>query len=137
MKFVTICAINQNMNIFGDKVELRPARKSDRGKIYDWLTQSDLTSSIMGPPDYPDHPVPSWDEFCKDYTLSFFNSSGDGKGRNIIISPSARNKRAIAAYRKAGFKYISTINKAEQQKEFGVNEFDDNIIMMKKITANE
>ena len=193
MKFVTTCAINQNMNIFGDKVELRPARESDRRKIYDWLTQSDLTSSIMGPPNYPDHPIPSWDEFCKDYTLSFFSSSGDGRGRNfiilanseeagtigydlldkkknrvlldiwmraekycghgygsdalktlssyinkifgitsIIISPSARNKRAIAAYRKAGFKYVSTINKAEQEKEFGVSEFDDNIIMKKE-----
>ena len=182
------------MNICGDKVELRPARKSDRKKIFYWLTQSDLTSSVMGPPHYPDHPIPSWDEFCKDYTDSFFNSTGDGKGRNyiitaggeeigtigydlldkkknrvlldiwmraeeycghgygsdalktlssyinrifgitnIIISPSARNKRAIAAYRKAGFKYVSVITKEEQEKEFGLSEFDDNVIMIKKL----
>ena len=194
MKFVTICAINHNMNISGEKVELKPAQESDRRTIYEWLSQSDLTSSMMGPPVYPDHPVPSWDEFCEDYTPSFFNSSGDGKGRNfiiiagrlevgtvgydlldkkknrvvldiwmraekycghgygsdalktlsiyinktyginnIIISPSARNKRAIAAYIKAGFKYLSTINKAEQIKEFGVSEFEDNILMIKEI----
>ena len=148
----------------------------------------------MGPPDYPDHPIPSWEEFCYDYTLSFFNASGEGKGRNyiivftdeeigtigydlldknknrvvldiwmraekycglgygrdalntlcdyihkiygitnFIISPSARNKRAIAAYKKADFKYISIISKTEQEKEFGKSEYDDNIIMIKSL----
>ncbi len=198
LKFVVIFSatsvINQNMNIYGDKVVLRPARESDRKNIYEWLAKSDLTPSMIGPPDYPDHPVPSWEEFCKDYALSYFNSSGDGTGRNfiiiaggeeagtigydlldkkknrvlldiwmraekycghgygsdalkalssyinktfgiknIIISPSARNKRAVAAYKKAGFKYAYPINKAEQEKEFGISEFDDNIIMIKNI----
>ena len=73
------------MNTKGYKIELRPAIKSDRKKIYKWLTQSNLTSSMMGPPDYTEHSIPSWNEFCKDYTISFFNSSGDGKGRNYII----------------------------------------------------
>lgn len=180
------------MKITGNKIELRAAEVTDREKIYDWLTQSDLTSSIMGPPDYPDHPISTWEEFCKDYTISFFNASGDGKGRNyiifindeeigtigydlldkerdrvvldiwmragkycglgygtdaiktlceyihktyginnFIISPSARNKRAIASYKKAGFKYISAISKAEQIDEFGIIEYKDNIIMKK------
>lgn len=182
------------MKITGDKIELKPAQESDRENIYTWLTQSDLTSSMMGPPNYPDHPIPSWEEFCNDYTLSFFNTSGDGKGRNyiivvndeetgtinydlldkqkdmvildiwmrsekycghdygsdalnalcnyihesygitnFIISPSARNKRAIAAYKKAGFEYVKTLSKEEQIKEFGVSECDDNILMMKRL----
>jgi len=182
------------MKIYGDTIELRPAQESDRKKIYNWLTQSNITSFMMGPPEYPDHPIPSWEEFCKDYTLSFFNASGDGKGRNyiivvnneeigtigydlldknknravldiwmsdekycghgygsnaldtlckyihktygitnFIISPSARNKRAIAAYKKAGFKYVRIINKEEQEKEFGKSEFADNIIMIKTL----
>ncbi|MGA1844278.1 MAG: GNAT family N-acetyltransferase [bacterium] len=182
------------MKIYGDTIELRPAQESDRKKIYDWLTQSNITSCMMGPPEYPDHPIPSWEEFCEDYTLSFFNASGDGKGRNyiivvnneeigtigydlldknknravldiwmsdekycghgygsnaldtfckyihktygitnFIISPSARNKRAIVAYKKAGFKYVRIINKEEQEKEFGKSEFDDNIIMIKTL----
>ena len=182
------------MKIYGDTIELRPAQESDRKKIYKWLTQSNLTPSMMGPPEYSDHPIPSWEEFCEDYTLSFFNTSGDGKGRNyiivvnneeigtigydlldknknravldiwmsdekycghgygsnaldtlckyihktygitnFIISPSARNKRAIAAYKKAGFKYVRIINKEEQEKEFGKSEFDDNIIMIKTL----
>jgi len=186
------------MIISGDRIKLRPAQESDRNKIYTWLAQSDLTSSMMGPPDYPDHLIPSWEEFCEDYTLSFFNSSGDGKGKNyiivvndeevgtigydlldkkkdrvvldvwmstekycghgygsdalnticnhihkiygitnFIITPSARNKRAIAAYKKAGFEYVSTISKEEQEKEFGKSEYDDNIIMIKKLITNQ
>jgi len=185
------------MEISGNKIELKPAQESDRKKICTWLTQSDLTSSMMGLPDYTEHPIPSWEEFCKDYTLAFFNTSGDGKGRNyiiivndeevgtigydlldknkdrvvldiwmrakkycglgygsdalntlcdyihktygitnFIISPSARNKRAIAAYRKAGFEYVSTISKEEQEKEFGKSEFDDNIVMIKKLMTS-
>ena len=185
------------MKILGNKIELKPAQESVRKKLYFWLTQSNLTSSMMGPPDYPDHPIPSWEEFCEDYTISFFNSSGDGKGRNyiivindeevgaigydlldkkknrvvldiwmrsekycghgygtdalntlciyihnaygitsFIISPSARNKRAIAVYKKAGFEYVSTISKADQKKEFGKSEYDDNIIMIKNLITN-
>lgn len=73
------------MKITGNKIELRPAQESDREKIYTWLAQSDITPSIMGSQNYSDCPIPSWEEFCKDYTLSFFNASGNGKGRNYII----------------------------------------------------
>ena len=186
------------MNISGNKIELKLAQEADRKNIYNWLTQSDLTSCMMGAPDYPDHPVPSWKEFCEDYKLTFFNSLGDGKGRNyiivfnneeigsigydlldkkknkvvldiwmsaekycghghgndalktlcsyihrtygitnFIISPSARNKRAVAAYRKAGFEYVSTMSKEEQQREFGKNEYDDNVIMIKKLITKQ
>lgn len=185
------------MRILGGKIIIRPTQESDREKIYTWLTQSDLTSSMMGHPDYPDSAIPSWEEFCEDYTLSFFNASGDGIGRNYIIaidneeigtigydlldkkkdrvvldiwmrakkycghgygsgalkmfcnyihenygitnfmiSPSARNKRAINAYIKAGFEYIKTMSKEEQKNEFGQAEYDDNILMIKKLITN-
>ncbi|MFA4947808.1 MAG: hypothetical protein WC674_04765 [Candidatus Krumholzibacteriia bacterium] len=64
---------------------MRRAGIADRKKIFSWLTASDLTPSVMGPPKYPDAPIPSWEEFRKDYTASFFNSSGNRKGRNLII----------------------------------------------------
>ena len=54
---------------------------------------------------------------------------------NFIISPSARNKRAIAAYKKAGFEYVKTLNKEEQEKEFGQAEYDDNVLMKKRLTT--
>lgn len=182
------------MKIKGNKIELIPAQISDREKIYDWLCKSDLTSSIMGYPSYPEHPIPTFKEFCNEYPLSFFNASGDGIGRVFIIfadeeeigtigydlldikkdrvvldiwmkaeqyccrgygsdslntlsryihenfgitifliSPSARNKRAIAAYHKAGFNYIKIMNKEEQEKEFGLSEYDDNVLMIKNL----
>lgn len=182
------------MKIKGDRVELRPARESDRRKIFNWLTRSDLTGRMMGPPDYPDHPPPSWEAFCRDYTPAFFIPSGDGQGRQFvivfqgkevgtigydlldrkqnrvvldiwmraekycgqghgsdalkvlcqhihktygitrfIISPSARNSQAIAAYQKAGFTLQSVINRSQQEKEFGLSEYDDNVLMIKKM----
>lgn len=60
------------MKITGNKIELKPTQESDREKIYTWLAQSDLTSSVIGHPNYPDHPIPSWKEFCDDYSFSFF-----------------------------------------------------------------
>jgi len=186
------------MIIVGNKIRLIPAQETDRKKIYNWLCKSDLTSSIMGPPKYPEHPIPTWAEFCNEYPLSFFNASGDGKGRvfiimandnevgtigydllnkekdraildiwmkaeqycghgygsdalnalsvyiyenyrvtNFLISPSERNKRAVAAYKKAGFKYVKNMDKKEQEKEFGLAEYNDNILMIKRLITNQ
>ena len=186
------------MNIRGQKIELRPAVAADRRKIFTWLTKSDLTSTMLGPPHYPDHPVPSWQEFCQDYSLYFFSALGDGRRRNFIImanheevgtlgydlldkeknrvafdiwmraekycgqgygsdalatlcqyiestygittfiiSPSAMNKRAVAAYKKAGFVDIIPMSKADQEKEFGVIEYYDNIVMIKRVKTEK
>lgn len=180
------------MKITGKIITLIPAQESDRERVYNWLCQSDLTSSMMGLPHYPDHPIPSFEEFCRDYTPAFFNDAGNGKGRNFIItvnneaigtigydlldkeknrvvldiwmkaemycghgygsdalkaicaylheeygidhfiiSPSARNKRAIAAYTKAGFMLLNILSKMEQEKEFGLSEYEDNVLMIK------
>ena len=73
------------MKIKGKFTRLRPARIEDRRKIFEWLTQSDVTPSMMGPPRYPDHPIPSWHEFMQDYRESFFEDAGDATGRNYII----------------------------------------------------
>jgi RimJ/RimL family protein N-acetyltransferase len=180
------------MEIKGKTTRLRPAVPEDRRKIFEWLTQSDITPSVMGPPIYPEHPIPTWDNFCNDYTPSFFNASGDRKGRvfiivakdedigaigydlldkekdrvvldiwmkeeqycgcgygsdalntlsfyihkqynitNFVISPSARNQRAVEAYRKVGFDFVKALNKEEAEKEFGFSEYDDSVIMIK------
>ncbi len=143
----------------GMPFKLRPARLEDRPVVHEMLARSDATAQMMGPPDYCDHPVPSYGEFCEDYDEEAFAPEGefrifmmelDGRdigvihywlngavaeidlwiaGRNdwgqgygssairkvaavlkeetpaktMIIRPSARNRRAIAAYRKAGF----------------------------------
>ena len=180
---------------------LRPARKSDRKRIYLWMAHSDATPSMMGPPDYPDHPIPSWDEFCQDYGEHFFKPSGDGKGRNYIIiadgkevgtvgydlcdkeksravldiwlcgekycgqgygtdalnalcrhlfdkhgirnfyiGPSSRNKRAVAAYLKAGFHQVG-LSTQELDDEFGrgvnILDYRDNILMKRVIRKQD
>lgn len=186
------------MEILGNKIKLIPAQETDREKIYNWLCKSDLTPSIMGPTKYPEYPIPTWEEFCNEYPLSFFNASGDGIGRvfiiianhnevgtigydlldkdrnrvvldiwmkaeqycghgygsdalnalsvyihknygitDFLISPSERNKRAVAAYKKAGFQYVKAMDKKEQEKEFGLSEYNDNILMIKRLIKNQ
>lgn len=71
--------------LFGEKVKLRPATPADRRPIFDWLTNSDLTRLTMGPPDYPDIPIPTWEEFKNDYKPYFFDSSKPLSGRCFII----------------------------------------------------
>jgi len=54
--------------------------------------------------------------------------------KDFYISPSSKNKRAIAAYRKAGFKTIK-MSRIAAKKEFGVDIYDyhDNIVMVKTL----
>jgi diamine N-acetyltransferase len=73
------------MEIRGRNIKLRPATLADRRKIFEGLTRSDITPSMMGPPDYPDHPIPSWEEFKEDYRPSYFEEHTDTPGKNFII----------------------------------------------------
>ncbi len=175
-------------------LSLRPALPPDRAKIFEWLCHSDITACVLGPPDYPEHPAPTWEEFCLDYHDAFFGPEGDGRGRvylilagggevgtvgydlldrekdrvvldiwmraerfcgrghgsraldvlvrhlheaygvgTFIISPSARNGRAVAAYRKAGFEPAGVLDRAAQEAEFGLSEYDDNLLMIRRL----
>lgn len=71
--------------IVGKKVILRPATLADRQPIFDWLTKSDLTKLMMGPPTYPDSPIPTWEEFINDYKEYFFDNTKPYLGRCFII----------------------------------------------------
>lgn len=71
--------------IKGKIVILRPATLDDRQPIFDWLTNSDLTKLMMGPPTYADSLIPSWQEFLNDYMEYFFNGSRPLLGRCYII----------------------------------------------------
>jgi hypothetical protein len=64
--------------IKGKKIELIPATSDDKQKIYDWCFHSETTKSHAGPPDYPDIPIPSYEEFYEDYgeLLHRFQSFG-------------------------------------------------------------
>jgi len=66
-------------------VTLRPATLDDRRAVYEWAACSDLTSSMMGPPDFPEAPMPTWEEFCADYLPYFFDGSRPNVGRSFIV----------------------------------------------------
>lgn len=179
----------------GLRTNLREATEVDRRNVYDWLTHSDLTSSMMGPPQFADHAIPTWEEFCRDYRPHYFDGSKPNQGRcfvivsdqadvgvvcysrlggdnvtdvdiwlrsetdcgkgfgsdalriltdylnkdfgvtQIAVSPSARNHRAIAAYKKAGFHLMPT----EKYHEFVKSEemeYEDNVVLVKEYTHN-
>jgi ribosome biogenesis GTPase len=71
--------------IRGSVVALRPARESDRRAVYEWLAESDVTRSMMGPPLFPDTPPPNWDEFCEDYGPHFFDGTKPEIGMSYVI----------------------------------------------------
>ena len=69
----------------GKHVILRTAEQGDARQIYEWLVSSDLTPSMMGPPLFPEVPIPSWGQFCDDYRPHFFNGTRPNSGRSYII----------------------------------------------------
>jgi RimJ/RimL family protein N-acetyltransferase len=66
-------------------VTLRPETLKDRKPIFDWLTNSDITKNMMGPPDFPDSPIPTWEQFVIDYKKHFLDSSKPLLGRCFVI----------------------------------------------------
>lgn len=64
---------------------LRPATIQDKERVYQWLTQSDLTREMLGPPYFPDNPIPTWEEFNNDYVDHYFDDAHSVKGRCFII----------------------------------------------------
>ena len=40
---------------------------------------------MMGPPEFAENPVPTWDEFCTDYQDFFFDESLPEVGRSFVI----------------------------------------------------
>ncbi len=77
-------------------VALRPALPKDRVTVFRWLSASDATAAMMGPPDYPDSPVPTWEEFLADYSEPYFTPDGDGRGRLFVISVHGRDIGCIS-----------------------------------------
>jgi len=67
------------------RLTIRPTTIKDKEKIFYWLTQSNLTSEMIGPPNFPDAPIPTWDEFDSDYKDYYFDNSQPLKGQSFIV----------------------------------------------------
>ncbi|HLV31914.1 MAG TPA: GNAT family N-acetyltransferase [Chitinispirillaceae bacterium] len=68
----------------GLKIKLRKAVLEDRPIIYNWMANSNITKTMLGGPDYPDAPIPSFDEFVEDFSDSFFTEI-ESSGKCFII----------------------------------------------------
>jgi len=51
---------------------------------------------MMGPPRFPDHPIPTWEQFCADYEDRFFRPDGDGFQQLFVISAEQREIGGIS-----------------------------------------
>ena len=67
------------------KLALRPARLDERGAVYLGLCCSDTTALHLGAPDYPESPVPSWDEFQRDFEDFYFEPDKRAQGAVLFI----------------------------------------------------
>lgn len=73
--------------IKGDKVKLIPATLADRQNVYDWCFRSETTKSHSGPPDFPDIPIATYEQFCDTYYVEYYFTGAkpqDGRGFLII-----------------------------------------------------
>lgn len=64
---------------------IRHATLSEKQKTYEWLCLSDTAPMHMGAPDYPNSPIPSWDEFNEDFDDFYYEEEGRAKGSVMII----------------------------------------------------
>ncbi|MDU5337073.1 GNAT family N-acetyltransferase [Enterococcus sp.] len=72
--------------IDGKKIHLVAATLVDRRRIYEWCFQSETTKSHSGPPDYPEKPIASYQDFCSDYYEEyFFTGAQPKKGQGFLI----------------------------------------------------
>jgi len=70
----------------GAKIALRRAAPGDRVRLYEWLIGSDLSAQTMGGPMFPDHPVPSLEEFTAAHGPAAYDGSRPYAGRMFVIS---------------------------------------------------
>ena len=62
--------------VLNPKITLRRATLSDRRQIFEWMAQSEATPEMLGPPTFPDCPVPTWEEFDDDFSVEEFFQPG-------------------------------------------------------------
>ncbi len=74
--------------IFGDRVTLIPATLADKQNVYEWCFHSETTKSHSGPPDYPNHPISTPEDFFEGvggYEDYYFTGSNPESGRGYLI----------------------------------------------------
>ncbi len=74
--------------IKGNIVDLVPATLDDKKNVYEWCFHSEITKFHSGPPDYPNAPIATFEEFFSGdgaYEDYYFTGSRPEDGRGFII----------------------------------------------------
>jgi len=74
------------MRIKGKKIELVGATADDKYRSYQMCMLSETTKSHSGPPDYPENPIVTYDEFMADHYDCYFDGSQPQNGRMFAIA---------------------------------------------------
>jgi diamine N-acetyltransferase len=69
----------------GKRVVLRPATTEDEPQILRWLLRSDVTCSILGPPLFPERPVPPLDDPSQRLDPQYLDGTAPVLGRCFLI----------------------------------------------------
>src|SRR5262245_60217539 len=71
--------------IQGRRVVLRPATADDEPAIFEWLFHSDITPAVLGPPLYPERPIPSLQDPAEHFDPHYLDGSAPELGRCYLI----------------------------------------------------
>ena len=71
--------------IQGKRVVLRPATPEDEPKILEWLLRSDVTPSMLGPPLFPERPVPEPGDSGQTFDPHYLDGTAPELGRCFLI----------------------------------------------------
>ncbi len=67
------------------EVRLIAPALEDRGRVYEWMTTAGIVERMMGPPEFPDSEVPSYEEFVDDWLPHFWTHESPERGRGFLI----------------------------------------------------
>ncbi len=81
--------------IQGQRITIEPSQPKDKKKVYEWLCLSETTKSHMGPPNFEDAPIPTWEEYCEDFKDFYFDGSKPENGQLWIIKHGSEEVGAI------------------------------------------
>jgi RimJ/RimL family protein N-acetyltransferase len=71
--------------IQGKRVVLRPATPEDEPQILHWLFGSDVTPSLLGPPLFPERPVPGPEDSGQTFDPHYSDGTAPDLGRCFLI----------------------------------------------------
>jgi RimJ/RimL family protein N-acetyltransferase len=77
--------VNNQQNMLGRRVLLQPVTPEDERHILHWLLRSDVTPSLLGPPLFPERPVPPPEDSSQRFDPHYLDGTAPHLGRCFLI----------------------------------------------------